>query len=439
LFGSKTLIVLETATPQMTEFNARLTIERLGERGEGVARTSDGLVFVPYALAGETIIAGIEGSRGLLAEIVAPSPHRIAQHCRYFARCGGCAVQTLAAPAYGQWKRDLVAAALRRAGLSSAVLELVDAHGQGRRRAVFHVRYPNGRPAVGFMRSRAHKIVAIESCPLLAPSLENALPVSQAIGQALAAAQKPLDILVTATASGLDVDVKGHGALDAQQGHALIHTALEHDIARLSNHGEAILTRRTPFVAMGTATVALPPGGFLQATEAGEEALAVRVCAQMAGAKHIADLFSGIGTFALRLAEFATISAFDLDETALSALDKAARAAPLRPVKVARRDLFRQPLCPKELEYFDAAVFDPPRVGAESQAYSLAASSVALVAGVSCNAKTFARDAAILCAGGFELLSVEPIDQFRHTPHVEIVACFRRQRPRPRRKRPLLG
>ncbi len=421
----------------MTGLDTKLIIDRLGARGEGVARTPDGLVFIPYALAGETVIAEIEGSRGILTEIVAPSPDRIAPHCRYFARCGGCAVQTLAAPAYAQWKRDLVADALRRAGLTAEVFDLVDAHGNGRRRATFHVRYPEGRPATGFMQPRAHKIVEIHSCPLFAPSLENALTVARAIGLALAAAKKPLDILVTATASGLDVDVKGHGPVNPQQRQALVRTALEHDLARLSNHGEIIVTERTPLIGMDKAVVALPPGAFLQATEAGEEALATRVCAQMAGAMRIADLFAGIGTFALRLAEFATVSAFDHDEGALSALAKAAYTAQLKPVKVARRDLFRQPLSPNELENFDAAVLDPPRAGAESQAHALGASSVPLVAGVSCNAKTFARDAAILCSGGFELITVEPIDQFRHTPHVEIVACFRRHRPSPRRKRSL--
>jgi 23S rRNA (uracil1939-C5)-methyltransferase len=422
----------------MSSDRARLTIERIGERGEGVAATSDGLVFIPYALAGETIIAGIEGSRGVLAEVVAASPHRIAPHCRYYTNCGGCAVQTLTAPAYGQWKRELVVAALRRAGLSSPVLDLIDAHGRGRRRATFHVRYPKDRPAIGFMQARTHKIVEIDFCPLLAPSLVNALPVARAIGQALATAKRPLDVLVTATASGLDVDLKGHGPLDEGQRKVLVRTALEHDLARLTNHGEAILTKRAPLVAMGKAAVALPPGAFLQATEAGEEALAARVCAQMAGAKQIADLFCGIGTFALRLAEFTAVSAVDLDEGALSALAKAAGTAPLRPVKVARRDLFRQPLSPNELGDFDAVVYDPPRAGAESQVRALAASAVPLITGVSCNATTFARDAAILCGGGFELTYVQPIDQFRHTPHVEIIACFRRHRPHPQRKRPLL-
>ncbi|MGH6847388.1 MAG: RNA methyltransferase, partial [Methylocella sp.] len=101
--------------------------------------------------------------------------------------------------------------------------------------------------------------------------------------------------------------------------------------------------------------------------------------------------------------------------------------------------LFRRPFGPLEVERYDAAVFDPPRAGAEKQALALSASSVPLVVAVSCNAQTFARDAAILCAGGYEITRVEPVDQFRHTPHVEIVACFRRRTQGPRRNRRVLG
>jgi tRNA/tmRNA/rRNA uracil-C5-methylase (TrmA/RlmC/RlmD family) len=142
---------------------SRLTIDRLGARGEGVAQGPEGLIYVPYALAGETIAAEVDGSRGTLVEVLAPSPSRIAPFCRYFSRCGGCAVQTLAADSYARWKRDLVASALRRAGLAITVADLADAHGAGRRRATFHARYVQGRPTTGFMKARAHDIVEIDS------------------------------------------------------------------------------------------------------------------------------------------------------------------------------------------------------------------------------------------------------------------------------------
>jgi 23S rRNA (uracil1939-C5)-methyltransferase len=418
---------------------SRLTIDKLGARGEGVAQGPDGLIFVPYALAGETIVAEVDGSRGTLVEVLSPSPHRIAPFCRYFSRCGGCAVQTLAADSYARWKRDLVATALRRAGLANEVSDLADAHGAGRRRAAFHARYVRGRARVGFMQARRHEIIEIDSCPLLAPSMDGALPAARAIAQALSASGKPLDILVTATASGLDVDLKGHGALGEAETQTLVRLALAHDLARLSNHGAIVISRRTPMLAMGKAMAPPPPGVFLQATLAGEEALAERVCAHVAGARRIADLFSGVGTFALRMAEFATVDAFDLEEAALQALAKAACVNGLRQVAVSPRDLFRRPLGQLEVERYDAVLFDPPRAGAEKQALVLSASSVPLVVAVSCNAQTFARDAAILCAGGYEMARVEPVDQFRHTPHVEIVAGFRRRTKGQRKNRRLLG
>src|ERR1700732_1566317 len=168
-------------------------------------------------------------------------------------------------------------------------------------RATFHARYVQGRPTTGFMKARAHDIVEIDSCPLLAASMDGALPAARAIAQALAASGKPLDILVTATASSLDVDFKGHGPLGEAETQTLVRIALEHDLARLSNHGSIVISRRTPMLAMGKAMVAPPPGVFLQATESGEEALVARVCAHVAGARRIADLFSGAGTFALRM------------------------------------------------------------------------------------------------------------------------------------------
>jgi 23S rRNA (uracil1939-C5)-methyltransferase len=423
----------------MISLNTHLTIDRLGKRGEGIAQGPDGLIFIPYALADETIIAEANGSRGTLVEVLIPSPDRIEPFCCYFSRCGGCAVQTLSEDSYARWKRDLVVTALQRAGLKIEVSDLVDAHGAGRRRATFHACSAHGRAKVGFTKARAHDIVEIQSCPVLAPSMAMALPAARALAQALAPSEKPLDILVTATASGLDVDLKGHGPVSEADTQNLVRIAQEHDLARVSNHGMIVICRRAPVLTMGKATVLPPPGAFLQATQQGEETLAAKVCAHAAGARHIADLFSGIGTFALRMAAFARVDAFDLEEDALLALAKAAHLPGLHEVLVARRDLFTRPLHPAEMERYDAVVFDPPRAGARSQAIALAASQVPLVVAVSCNAESFAHDAAILCGGGYEITRVEPIDQFRHTPHVEIIACFRRRTQKPRRNRRLLG
>lgn len=424
----------------MTASPTPLLIERLGQRGEGIGRGTGGMVVVPYALAGEIVLAEIEGEHGRLVEISSPSPDRIEAHCRYFSTCGGCAVQTLSQAAYAQWKQGLVGDALRRAGVDAVVAPLVDAHGDGRRRATVHIRADStGRPLVGFMQARTHKIVEVETCPLLTPALGLALPAARALAAALGPLTKPLDLLATATETGLDIDLRGHGPLDPRQRRSLVRIALERDLARISNHGEIVLVQRAPVLTLGKVRVTPPPGGFLQATRAGENRIAAEVRGALSGAGRIADLFAGVGTLALRLAEHAHVHAVDCDSAALDALAKAERIREVKPVTVETRDLFRRPLPREDLARYDAVVFDPPRAGAELQARELAASVVPVVVAISCNVQTFARDAAILCAGDFEIGTIVPIDQFRHTPHVEIVATFRRAHRKPRTKRKLLG
>jgi len=417
----------------------RLHIERLGHRGEGAARVDGGLVFVPYALAGEHVLAEVDGDQARLVEILEASPDRIDPVCPHYARCGGCAVQTLAPAAYSGWKRDLVVAALRNAGLSAQVAPLIDAHGAGRRRATFHARYEKGKARVGFMQARSHDIVAIDACPLLAPELSGALPAARAVAQALAARGKPLDLGATATAQGLDLDIRGAGALDEDENAALIDVAHAHDLARLANHGRLVALRRKPRIAIGGALVSPPPGAFLQATQAGEDEIARLVLDATKDARRVADLFCGLGAFTLRLAARASVSAYDSDAEAVAALREGARdESRLRLRESIARDLFQRPLGADELGPFDAVVFDPPRAGAQAQAREIARSEARIVVAVSCNAQSFARDAKILAEGGYVLGAVTPIDQFRHSPHVEIVAAFGRPN-RVARKRSLLS
>jgi 23S rRNA (uracil1939-C5)-methyltransferase len=219
--------------------------------------------------------------------------------------------------------------------------------------------------------------------------------------------------------------VRGSGPLPSAMIAALSHVAEQHRLARLTRHGELVLMRTPPVITIGTAQVTLPPGSFLQATAAGEQALAALVSAHCGRAKHIADLFCGVGPFALRLAAKSRISAVDSDAGSVTALQKAATATSgLKPIKAAIRDLFRRPLMPQELRDYDTVVFDPPRQGAQAQVAQLAAGKIAVVVAVSCNVATFARDARILIDGGYRIEGVTPVDQFRHTPHVELVARF---------------
>jgi 23S rRNA (uracil1939-C5)-methyltransferase len=409
----------------------RLLIARLGHRGDGVADGTDGAIYVPGALPGETVdveeVAG-HPDRRRLVNVDQPSAQRIAPICPHFGVCGGCAVQHLAFADYRAWKRGLVVEALLQAGLDAPVAEMIDAHGDGRRRAVFHAR-SGARDVleVGFSAARAHHIVAIDRCPVLAPKLDGAIAVAWAIAETLAPVQKPLDIHVTATESGLDVDVRGSGPLTTAQMTALARIAAKHDLARLTRHGELVALSRNPIVRMGKASVALPPAAFLQATEEGEAILSRLVLGACAGAAKVADLFAGVGPFALRLAERARVDAVDDDEAALASLKRAAAStAGLKPISVERRDLFRRPLTAVELKTFDAVVFDPPRQGADTQAREIGGSGVPMVVAVSCNPATFARDMRELTRGGYRLTAVTPVDQFRYAAHVEIVARLER-------------
>jgi 23S rRNA (uracil1939-C5)-methyltransferase len=397
-----------------------LAIERLGHRGDGVA---PGPVFVPYALPGETVTAEVAGDRGRLVSVEVASPSRILPFCPYFGTCGGCAIQHLAAAEYRAWKRGLVATALAQAGLSPPLGELVDAHGLGRRRATLHAR----RGRLGFAVGRSHELVDIATCPILVPQLQAAIPGLREVEKRLRHLGKPLDLQITATEGGVDLDIRGSGRIDERTRLALAAVAGELDLARLSLHGDIVVERRPPLLRFGKAALVPPPGGFLQATEAADRVLADLVLAGAAGARRVADLFSGSGTLSLRLAQAATVLAVDSDRAALAALDRAARgAAGLRPLTTTQRDLFHRPLLPPELAAFDAVVFDPPRAGAEAQSRRLAASKVPRLVAVSCNAATFARDAALLTAGGYQLETVTPVDQFRHSAHVELVGLFRR-------------
>lgn len=410
----------------------RLLIDHVGHLGDGVAIVGGQSIFVPYTLGGETVdVAAVPGhhpDRRQLVRVEQSSPERIEPFCQHFGICGGCAIQHWETGRYHTWKRHLVVATLAQAKIDCEVFSLIDAHGRGRRRMTLHARKgTHDVLKVGFAAAHSHDIVPIDRCPILDPALSGALDAAWALAEPLTAIGKPLDIQITATDGGLDVDIRGSGPLPAALVSMLSAVAARHRLARLTRHGEMVLMRQPPGVTIGKARVILPPGSFLQATVAGEETLAGLVSERCRRAKHIADLFCGVGPFALRVAEKSRVTAFDSDTGAIASLQKAAAATSgLKPLRAEARDLFRRPLVAEELRDFDAVVFDPPRQGAQAQAERLAASKVPVVIAVSCNVATFARDARILIDGGYKIEGVTPVDQFRHTPHVELVARFAR-------------
>ena len=403
----------------------RLAISHMGARGEGVADDGrGGTIYVPYALPGEVAEVEVHGQRGQVRKLVAASADRVEPACRHFGRCGGCMTQHWAHAPYAAWKRQLVVDALARRGLGEVdVAALVDAHEAGRRRVTLTV--DKGR--AGFMAHRSHDLVQVEECPVLVPALQAAPAVAAALAKAVGAG-KALKVHVLASDSGLDCELIGVDDPELEARVKVAEVAEAFDLARVTASGDLLIERRRPLLDVDGVTVTPPPGGFAQATAAGEAALAALVVPALAGHAIVADLFCGWGTFALRLARQSKVLALDSDKASVTALDAAVRGAPgMKPVVARARDLMGDPLTAAELKGVTGVVFDPPRAGAAAQAAELvSAPGVTRVVGVSCDAGTFARDAGVLVEGGFRLERVVPVDQFLHSAHVEMVGVFTR-------------
>jgi 23S rRNA (uracil1939-C5)-methyltransferase len=396
------------------------TIDRLGHHGDGIA---EGPVYVPLTLPGEVVAGDIVADRIDAARILLPSPERISPPCRHFPACGGCALMHASDVFVGAWKQDVIVQALAAHGLEAPMRDMATSPPRSRRRATLAGRRTKKGVLVGFHARRSDTIVPVEECHVLAPEL---LACRDALGEivALAGSRKgEMSLALTATRTGVDLRVTGGKPLDAPLRERLARFAGR--FARLTWGEEPLFVATPPRVRFGIAEADLPPGAFLQATEAGEAALLAAVREIVEGAVEIADLFSGCGTFALPLAAAAPVHAVEGEALLLAALETGARrTSGLKPVSTERRDLFRRPLDAPELARFDAVVIDPPRAGAEAQTRALAEAQVPRIAAVSCNPVTFARDAAILVAGGYRLDWVQPVDQFRWSAHVELAASF---------------
>ena len=417
----------KTRRPKEKATEQVVRISELGWHGDGVGDVDGKRVFVPFTLAGEEVRAMVSGTRGQLLEILESAPERVEPSCPYFAQCGGCAVQHLDTESYADWKRQVIVRALQNRDVDAPVAPLLDAHGEGRRRVTLHVRFSPEAIHVGFMQGHSHKLIDIDSCPILCGELAQATKIARALAEPFVSKPKPLDIQLTASETGLDCDIRGCGELDLDARMDLSDCAIKHDLARVTVDRDMVLERRPPVLTFATAKVTLPPAGFLQATKAGEDALSSLVSEAIGDVKKVVDLYCGIGPFALRLASRCSVMAYDSDEEAFNALNFAAHHTQgLKPVTAHMRDLIHNPLHVEELKDFDAVVFDPPRAGAEAQAIELAQSKIGTVVAVSCNPATFAHDAAILIDGGYRLEQVTPVDQFRYAGHVELVSVFRR-------------
>jgi len=424
-----------------------LDITHVGGRGDGVGSTSwrhnhvtaDHTVFVPASLPGERVIArpvsvSGQGLKTVLTEILTASPQRREPDCTVFPACGGCTLQHWHDDAVTAWKQDLVAGFLARAGVRFDGFEPPHISPRGsRRRAGFHLKRLADGVAAGFLERGSHRIIAPQDCSVLRPDLVVLL------GRLadLAARCFPLGVAIDAQANGLDNGIclllRGPASWHDGLREQLASWAVDAGIARLSvsdgtTEPLTLLAPAPPVLWLGEFAVTPPPGAFLQATQDAEAALQAAVASIIGEAARVLDLFSGCGTLGLPpLPSLSQLTAAESDTAALAALrqavDAAGRGAQLTCIEA---DLMEAPLMGSDLAPFDAVIIDPPRAGAAAQCASLATSRVPVIAMVSCNPATFARDAATLIAGGYIMGRPRVIDQFRFSSHVEIIAGFSR-------------
>jgi 23S rRNA (uracil1939-C5)-methyltransferase len=393
-------------------------IMRLAGRGDGV--TDDGR-HIPLAAPGDEIDDYGAMIRG---------PHYRDPPCRHFPRCGGCDLQHIDDAAYRDFIVDRIAGALRAQGLDLPAMTVPHlSPPRTRRRASLRAEKIHKRVVIGFNEAETHKIVDMQECHVLLPELFALIAPLRALLVTLLKDRRTAGVRLTWTDQGVDVALEKVTADGLVADEALTEFAARHRLARLSlDDGYGPQTRFEPepvTVTLGGVAVALPVGGFLQATADGEAAILAAVEAAVGQPGTVADLFAGIGTFALPLSSRAKVLAAEGARDAALAL-KSAGGRAQRPLLVEHRDLFRRPLDTKELSRFDAAVIDPPRAGAKEQVEQLAASTVPRIAYVSCNPATFARDAKALVDGGYRLLAITPVGQFRWSTHVELVGAFTR-------------
>lgn len=414
-----------------------LPINALGAQGDGVGERDGTPVFVPGSMPGDLVKAAARETRrnGIyadLVDIIEESPDRQPAPCQHFGACGGCQLQFMREDVYAGWVKDRMAMALAHHGFDAALVrDPVITPAETRRRVALKALKVASGVVLGFNQRQSHQIVDVKACPVTRRELTSLFAPLRELLASLLDQRMAATVHLTLTASGVDMLVDAPKQLDLPAREALVAFANDHDIASLHWQDQGFLDpvaiRREPVMNLSGYRVPLPPASFIQASEEGEAALVGAVVEACAGYGRVADLFSGIGTFTFPLAKDHQVLAAEGAKAALDALQAGANiAAGLKQVIVKHRDLFRRPLSAKELEIFDAVVFDPPRAGAKEQVAELAKSSVKRIVGVSCNPNTFSRDARTLADGGYQLEYVLPVDQFLWSPHMELVGVFTR-------------
>jgi 23S rRNA (uracil1939-C5)-methyltransferase len=391
-------------------------IIRIAARGDGV--TADGR-YAAQAAPGDFLRA--DGR-------VEPGPHHADAVCRHAATCGGCQLQHVDDAAYAAYLNDRIVGALEGQGVD--VPEMLLPHispPRSRRRVSMRAERRGKQVQIGFNEGGAHRIVDMRQCEVIDPKLFALIQPLRALLLTLMGDRRAADVRMTVADQGVDLMIAGVEAEGLAAAEAMTEFASVRKIARLSldeGYGATVRWEPDPVtVTLGGVPVSLPEGAFLQATQDGEAALIAAVRSDVGDAAQVVDLFAGMGTFSFGID--AAVHAVEGARDALLALQSAANRAG-RTVTSEHRDLFRRPLTPLDLARVDAVIIDPPRAGSVDQVAALAASSVPVIAAVSCNPATFARDAKLLIAGGYRLDHVRPVGQFRWSTHVELAAKFSR-------------
>lgn len=405
-----------------------LKIDFVGHQGDGVAHLNGHAIFVPYTLEGETVSVEGSGPRRDIQSIKEPSPDRIEPVCQHFGTCGGCQLQHMSKASYEKWKIGLVTEPLSKVGITFKPDEMISFEDASRRKCVFNAqRTPEGMQ-LGFTEKSSVEIVSIDACPVLVPEINGQLDQIRDLVNSVPTSKHPLRVSVLVTKNGLDISIEDGKPLSEAERQVLIKKSITHKFSRLTVNQDTLIKTAEPHIEIANTIVSPPPAAFVQALKQAEDAMSDIVADYLKGCKHVADLYCGIGTFALKLAENSAVYAVEESGDALESLDQAWRqtGGKLKQVKTEKRNLERRPVTFGELKKMDGLVFDPPRAGAELQCRQIAKSRVKKVAAVSCNPTTLATDLEILIGAGFNVKRIVPIDQFKYTPHVEVVVLLER-------------
>lgn len=392
----------------------------LNSRAEGV--TADG-TRVPRALPGEEIALGKENK----FKIILPSKDRITPVCAHYKGCGGCSMQHSTQSFIKDWKSNVIKSCLSARGLETIIKPILTSKTNSRRRVTLHGMKTKKSVTVGFFKRNTHELISTPSCELVNPEILSAFSLFEEITLIGATRKSIIEISVTVSKEGLDLNILNGKKLDNQSIMKITGLCESFNIARITWNEDLLANFLNPTIVFQGIAITPPPNAFLQATEQGQEILITNAMLSVFDSDKVIDLFSGCGTFTLPAAKRSEVLAIDKTKSMLTAIDQAWRETTgLKKVTSRSQDLFKEPVGKEELNSFDAAIIDPPRVGAEAQSHELAKSHIKRISSVSCNPRTFSRDAKILVDSGFKLDWVQPIDQFLWSSHIELVAQFSR-------------